>query len=549
MNRRYPVHLVIAAVVSWSAPLAAEIRLATVVSGLSAPVFVAHAGDGSNRLFIVEQAGVIKVLRPGFSTPTTFLDVRSKVLSGGERGLLGLAFHPRYASNGRFFVYYTRIGDGALVVAEYNASANSDVASSTETILLTIPHPVNANHNGGMLAFSHDGLLHIGVGDGGSANDPPNNAQNPNVLLGKILRINVDQPDPAAGTRYLPAPDNPFVNATGRDEIFALGLRNPWRFSFDRLTGQQWVGDVGQGEREEVDTPILNGGNYGWRPFEGTRCTNVDPSLCTPSNYIPPLFEYSHVNGRCSVTGGYVYRGSLGVFASGTYVYGDFCSGEIFTWNDAQSLLFDTAMNISSFGEDEQGELYVVDLTGSVSRFVADCTLTVASASRSFAAEGGSDSVAVSTPRGCPWTAVSSAPWLRVTSEVNGVGDGMVAYSVEPNTVATARTGSLTIAGRTLTVRQSGVGASACTYSISPTSAVLPQPAGTGIVNVTAPEECAWTAVSESPWIVITTGASGTGNGSVIYAVSPYIGRAIGRNGTIKIATLTLAVRQSRSGR
>ena len=215
--------IVAVAVVCWSAPLFAEIRLVPAFTGLSSPIFVTHAGDGTNRLFIVEQGGVIKVVRPGSSTPTTFLDIRTKVLSGGERGLLGLAFHPQYSRNGRFFVYYTRTGDGALVIAEYNASTNSDIAGTTEMTLLTIPHPGQANHNGGMLGFGNDGYLYIGVGDGGSGNDPPNNAQNPDVLLGKILRINVDQPDPVARTRYSSPPDNPFVNRAGRDEIFAVG--------------------------------------------------------------------------------------------------------------------------------------------------------------------------------------------------------------------------------------------------------------------------------------------------------------------------------------
>jgi hypothetical protein len=272
-------------------------------------------------------------------------------------------------SNGRFFVYYTRAGDGALVIAEYRVSAsNPNVADPAELPLLTILHPSFANHNGGMLAFGPDGYLYIGVGDGGSSNDPSNNAQNINELLGKILRIDINTP-----SGYLSPPSNPYFGIAGRDEIFATGMRNPWRFSFDRLSGDQWVADVGQGQREEVDTPIVNGGNYGWRVFEGNRCTNNDPPLCnTPSNYIFPLFEYMHSGGRCSITGGYVYRGSLGTFPLGTYVYGDYCTGEIFTWyGGAQSLLMDTTMNISSFGEDEHGEIYVVNLGGSIDRIVS----------------------------------------------------------------------------------------------------------------------------------------------------------------------------------
>ena len=355
------------ALVCLPSPLIAQVQLTPVATGLANPLFAGHAGDGSQRLFIVEQDGIIRVLRPEQSTSTVFLDIRGKIAAEGEQGLLGLAFHPQYARSGRFFVFYTRAGDGAIVIAEYNVSADPNIADATEQVLLTIPHPTHTNHNGGMLAFGIDGYLYIGVGDGGGGNDEPNNAQNIDVLLGKILRIDVDQPGP--GTRYASPPDNAFVNAPGRDEIFAFGLRNPWRFSFDRTTGEQWVGDVGQGEREEIDRAIVNGGNYGWRIYEGFLCTNLGPSLCNPSDYIDPVFDYSHTRGRCSVTGGYVYRGSRGTLPDGVYVYGDFCSGEIFvTAGDTPRVLVYTAMNISSFGEDEQGELYVVDRGGTVSR-------------------------------------------------------------------------------------------------------------------------------------------------------------------------------------
>lgn len=349
--------------------LAQQIQLSQVAGGLSSPLFVTHAGDGSNRLFIVERGGIIRVLQPGASVTGVFLDLGTKVLAGGERGLLGLAFHPQYTGNGRFFVYYTRTGDGTIVISEYKVSSNPNVASPAEKTLLTIPHPTFANHNGGMIAFGPDGYLYAGVGDGGSGNDPSNNAQNLNTLLGKILRINVNPPSGSTAP-YVSPSDNPFFGAiAGRDEIFAYGMRNPWRFSFDRITGQLWVGDVGQGAREEVDTPIVKGGNYGWRVYEGFLCTGTDPSLCNPGAYEFPAFDYSHVNGRCSITAGYVYRGSQGALPDGTYVYGDFCTGEIFAWNgSAQKVLLDTALNISSFGEDELGELYVVHLGGTVSR-------------------------------------------------------------------------------------------------------------------------------------------------------------------------------------
>ena len=448
--------LIAAALFCLSPSLLAAIQLIPIVSsGLSSPVFVGNAHDGSNRLFIVEQGGIIRVLQPGASTPTAFLDIHTRVVAGGEQGLLGLAFHPNYTANGRFFVYYTRPGDGALVIAEYKVSADANVADPAEIVLLTILHPTNTNHNGGMLAFGPDNFLYIGVGDGGSGNDPPNNAQNKDVLLGKILRIDVDHPDTVAGTPYSSPADNPFVNQGGRDEIYAFGLRNPWRFSFDRLTGQQWVGDVGQGAREEVDTPVVKGGNYGWRVYEGMACTGLDPSLCIPGNYIFPIFDYTHSGGRCSITGGYVYRGTQGAFPVGTYIYGDYCSGEILAWDGStQSLLLDTAMNISSFGEDEQGELYVVNLGGTVSRIASTlpCTYAIAPTSASFLQGGGGASVAVTAPFGCAWTAVSNASWIAISGGASGSGNGTVTYSVSAYTGKPKnRNGTMTIAGQTFT--------------------------------------------------------------------------------------------------
>jgi glucose/arabinose dehydrogenase len=344
-------------------------RLEPVLTGLDNPVFVTNARDGSDRLFIVEQPGRIKVLSPGSNTPTVYLDLSARVLSGGERGLLGLAFHPWFRTNRRFFVNYTRQPDGATVIAEYQQSTgNADIAQMNETVVLTVDQPF-ANHNGGMLAFGKDGFLYIGMGDGGSRNDPDNRAQNLGDLLGKILRIDVDHA--SAGAPYTSPSNNPFFGSTaGRGEIYALGLRNPWRFSFDRQTGTLYVGDVGQEAREEIDI-VTRGGNYGWRIREGAICTNLDPTLCDRSDFIPPILDYDQSNGRCAVTGGYVYRGDRRTLPHGGYVYGDFCSGEIFLrQNNTQELLMDTDLNISSFGEDESGELYVVHLGGTLSRFV-----------------------------------------------------------------------------------------------------------------------------------------------------------------------------------
>jgi hypothetical protein len=451
----------VAVIAALSVPTAAlsQIQLVSVVSGLSSPLFVGNADDSLNRLFIVEQAGVIKVLQPGDSEPTVFLDIRARILTGGERGLLGLAFHPQYVSNGRFFVFYTRAGDGALVIAEYAASPpSSNTASSAEEVLLTIPHPGFSNHNGGMLAFGPDGFLYIGVGDGGGANDPNNNAQNLNTLLGKILRIDVN-----SGTTYTSPAENPFVGPIeGLDEIFAYGVRNPWRFSFDRETGELWVGDVGQGAREEVDTPIQSGGNYGWPYFEGNLCTTkgVNANQCDlRQNYLFPLFDYEHIGGRCSLTGGYVYRGSDSAVATGTYLYGDYCSGEIFARSGGtSSVLLDTTMLISSFGEDELGEVYVVDLNGSVSRIAgtaAPCTYSISPTRASYPASGGSGTITVTTAAGCPWDTSSNSSWITITG-ATGIGPGTVDYTVAQYVgKPKKRNGTMTVAGSAVSIQQS----------------------------------------------------------------------------------------------
>jgi glucose/arabinose dehydrogenase len=361
-------------------------RLQPRLTGLSRPLLVRHAGDGSKRLFIVQQTGLIRVVQPGSSTATTFIDLTSKIVipgsSGDERGLLGLTFHPQFASNGKFYVDYTRAGDGATVIAEYRVSANdpNQADTATERILITIPQPFT-NHNGGMVEFGPDGFMYIGMGDGGSGNDPGNRAQNRSVLLGKILRIDVNVPQ-GSGLPYSIPATNPFTgNGTSRcdggsttagttcQEPWTIGMRNPWRYSFDAANGQLWVADVGQGATEEVDVITSGGGNYGWRVYEGTQCTGNDPGLCNPANYIMPLFQYSHTSGRCSITGGYVYRGTQNSLPSGVYTFGDYCSGEVFVWqNNQQVLLQDTPRQILSFGQDEDNELYIAYSNGQIDK-------------------------------------------------------------------------------------------------------------------------------------------------------------------------------------
>ncbi len=348
------------------------IELQPIVSGLNRPVYLTHAGDGSGRLFIVEQGGRIRLLKDGQLLERPFLDIRSLVSCCGERGLLSVAFHPRFSENGFFYVNYTdRRGD--TVIARYQVSNNPDVATTRGArTLLTISQPF-PNHNGGQLQFGPDGFLYIGTGDGGAAGDPRNNAQNLQSLLGKILRLDVD-----AGQRFGIPPDNPFVGQSGvREEIWAYGLRNPWRFSFDRQTGDLYIADVGQDRWEEIDYQPADspgGENYGWRIMEGFHCFNP-PSNCDQSGLTLPIHEYSHGEG-CSVTGGYVYRGHEIPELVGVYLFGDFCSGTIWGLQQVEPgvwervVLLHTELQLSSFGEDESGELYAIDLRGTVYRIV-----------------------------------------------------------------------------------------------------------------------------------------------------------------------------------
>ncbi len=348
---------------------ASVIALAPVAtSGLRSPVFLTHAGDGSGRLFVVEQPGRIRVIKNGMLLDVPFLDIADRVDFGGERGLLGLAFHPAYRENGRYFVNYSRDSDGATVVAEYRVSDDPDASRRQETIILLIDQPYG-NHNGGMVAFGGDGFLYIGMGDGGAGGDPENRGQDRTDLLGKILRIDVDR-----GRPYAIPSDNPFASGGGRPEIFAYGFRNPWRFSFDRGAGRLWTADVGQNAWEEVDI-VRRGGNYGWRVMEGAHCFSPRRG-CRRAGLVLPVAEYANRGPRCSVTGGYVYRGSRISALRGTYLFGDYCSGELFGLRDRDGLgksslsvpevLLWTGLRLSSFGEDEAGELYVVDHGGAI---------------------------------------------------------------------------------------------------------------------------------------------------------------------------------------
>ncbi len=352
-----------------AAPPAVTLR--PVASGLSQPVELAHAGDGSGRLFIVEQAGRIKILKNGAVLATPFLDISSLTVLDGERGLLGLAFHPQYAANRRFYVFYTRKADGALQVSEFLASAaNPDVADAgTERSVITIPHASAANHNGGRIAFGPEGYLYIATGDGGGGGDPSDNGQNKNALLGKLLRIDVN-----TSAAYLIPPANPFVGKDGADQVWAYGLRNPWKFSFDRMTGDLFIADVGQDKWEEINFEPAGdpgGRNYGWDDREGAHCFEPMTS-CLTAGRIDPIIEFSHASGGRAVIGGYVYRGRKSSALRGFYVYGDlniaslsaaFPNGDG-TWSTFP--LVNGPGSVTAFGEDEAGELYVVSYSGSV---------------------------------------------------------------------------------------------------------------------------------------------------------------------------------------
>jgi glucose/arabinose dehydrogenase len=345
------------------------LTLTRAAGGFTQPLYVTNARDGTHRLFVVEQTGRIKILAGSTVLATPFLDLHTRVSCCGERGLLGLAFHPSYRTNGRFFVNYTDL-NGNTVVAEYHRSTTSaNRASTTGRVLLRVTQPY-ANHNGGMLAFGRDGYLYIGLGDGGSAGDPGNRAQNLGSLLGKILRIDVNH---RTGTLQYAIPStNPFVGRTGDDRIWSYGLRNPWRFSFDRKTGDLWIGDVGQARYEEIDRALASAGggrgrNYGWRVMEGRACYSPATG-CNTSGKMLPMAVYSHTDG-CSVTGGYSYRGSQYPAMYGAYLFGDYCSGNIWALvaggSNAQtpSLVLASGHSISSFGESESGAIYLTDLS------------------------------------------------------------------------------------------------------------------------------------------------------------------------------------------
>jgi glucose/arabinose dehydrogenase len=359
-------------------PPNATFELVQVATGFSSPLDIQQPDDNSGRLFVVEQGGHIQIIQSdGTRASSPFLDVtgRAGFTSGGETGLLGLAFHPNYASNPRFYANYTRNNAGQLqtVIAEFTASAANanSIDPTTENILFTVDQPTNI-HKGGGLAFGKDGFLYIGLGDGGPEDDPSGNGQNTNTLLGKMLRIDVDSAH-SPGLNYAIPPTNPFVIGGGRAEIWLYGLRNPFRFSFDAVSGDLWIGDVGQNSFEEVDhlTSAQGGSNLGWNIMEGSHCFNP-PTGCSTAGLTLPVFDYDHTQGDDCITGGHVYHGAKMPALAGSYVFGDFISGRMWSLTTSGStltrtFLFNVAANdISSIGRDQSGELYVARYSSGV---------------------------------------------------------------------------------------------------------------------------------------------------------------------------------------
>lgn len=364
---------------------AQTIGLNQFATGFTNPVEITHAGD--SRLFVVEQGGRIKIINPdGSVNATPFLNISSIITSGGERGLLGLAFHPAYASNGLFFVNYTNTS-GNTVIARYSVnSSNPNSANSTGTILMTITQPY-INHNGGSIKFGSDGYLYIGMGDGGSGGDPGNRAQNINENLGKMLRIDVNS---NVSPFYTIPPTNPYVGIAGNDEIWAIGLRNPWKFSFNRLNGDLWIADVGQSAIEEIDkiaSPLPNTGiNFGWRCYEGNSVYN-NVGCAASSTMTFPFAQYNRTGGACSVTGGYVYTGTMYPNFQNKYFFTDYCDDKIRIL-DSNGIISTSASfsgnNFVTFGEDFSGELYLGGITSGSIYKIIDTSLS----NTTFEAEG-----------------------------------------------------------------------------------------------------------------------------------------------------------------
>jgi len=564
----YSNEVAFTAVSTAGAPLRADVY----VSGLDQPVaFVQNPVDPAIQ-YVVQRTGRIRIIINGVLQPTSFLDVSDRISTAGEGGLLGLAFPPDHATSGRFYVNYTipdnNSGSIDTVVARYRRSTSNPLVAdpSSEFRFLWpggnrfILQPFT-NHKGGTLGFGPDGYLYIGMGDGGSGGDPFGNAQNPGTVLGKMLRIDVGVPD-SNSTGYAVPATNPFVSGpVVAPLVWAFGLRNPWKWSFDDParggTGALVIGDVGQNLYEEIDyEPAAHGGrNYGWRNREGAH----DYNQSAPPAYLPltePVLDYFHDStlplGGNSITGGYVYRGSaLGLTYFGRYFFADYVYGRVWSLGlaingageaTAAGILEHTADfggsgrigNITSFGVDAAGELYMVSFSGTIYKIGSTCPVTLSPASAVFDAAGHAASVAVTTPGGCSWTATSNNGFLAVTGGSSGGGNGTVSYTVASNAGAQnattpPRQGTITIADRLFNVSQGG-----CSFAISPTAQAFGSAGGAGAVAVSAPAVCPWTAANLPAWASTTSGGTGTGSGQWTFQVAVNAGGP--RTQTVAIA-------------
>jgi len=539
---------------------ATALRTQVYVTGLDQPVAFVQSPINPAVQYVVQRTGRIRIIINGVLQGTDFLNVSDRISTAGEGGLLGLAFPPDHATSGRFYVNYTipdnNTGSIDTVIARFKRSTgNPLVADAASEFRFLWPggnrfilQPYT-NHKGGTLGFGPDGYLYVGMGDGGNGGDPLGNAQNPNTVLGKMLRIDVSVPD-GDPTGYTVPATNPFVGSgiASQRLVWAFGLRNPWKWSFDDParggTGALVIGDVGQAAYEEIDyEPAAHGGrNYGWRNKEGTHDYNQSaPPAYTP--LVDPILDYFHdatlpVGGN-SITGGYVYRGSaLGLSYFGRYFFADYVYGRVWSLGltingttgeaTAAGVVEHTSElggsgtlgNITSFGVDAAGELYLVSFSGTIFRIDATCPVTFNPASAAFDPASHATSVAMTTGGGCSWTAASNSGFLSVTGGTSGTGSGTVSYTVASNAgaanAATApRQGTLTIADHLFTVSQAG-----CAFAISPTAGAFGSVGGIGQAGVTAPPGCPWTISALPPWAQTISGSSGTGNGTWSYTVN-----------------------------
>jgi glucose/arabinose dehydrogenase len=551
-----------------------SIRAVDVVAGLSSPVAFVQDPTDSHTQFVVQQGGRILALRSGVVDPIDFLNISSLVLFSGERGLLGLAFAPDYATSGRFFVNYVNTG-GNTVIARYKRSTVNPLVADPATHFellwpggnrfIAQPFP---NHKGGNLMFGPDGYLYIGLGDGGSGDDPLNNAQNPNSLLGKMLRIDINVPDFDTIGYQIP-PDNPFVDnipIPALDEIWAFGLRNPWRFSFDDPArggnGALIIADVGQNHYEEIDyEPAGQGGrNYGWSTYESV---HLNPAVQVTPAYTPvtnPIFEYDHSVGS-SITGGFVYRGgALGAAFDGRYFFADLTgrvwSVGVSTGGTGEGNFFDLVEHtaalgggsnlglISSFGVDAAGELYILSYSRNrIFKIAGPCTFSVSPTSSTFGPAGGSGAIAVTTQPGCSWTGASLNGFVHVTSGTPGSGSGALNYSVfpstgAPNATTPDRSGTIAVAGQTVSVSQTG-----CSFSVGAVAAAFGASAASSQVGIAAPAACPWNVTGLPAWISTRSGGSGAGSGSWTFDVQQN-GTLMPRNATMQVAGNSFFVNQ-----